>query len=98
MRRFAPLVALLVSLGNVGFAHEGNDHIRGVVTLIAAHSITVRTTATATKTVMLDDKTVFQKSGGPAHMTDLTIGDRVVIDVPEKTTLARLIRFGPPKK
>jgi hypothetical protein len=43
---------------------------------------------------MITDKTTFQRSGKAAHLADLKVGDRVVIDVPEKTTNALLVQIG----
>ena len=87
-------VALVSVISTVVLAHGGNDHIRGVVTNISAQSVTVQTADKATKTVSLTAKTTFQLAGKTAHLADLKVGDRVVIDVPEKTTQALLIQVG----
>ena len=52
------------------------------------------TAAKATKTLNLTDKTTFQRSGKAARLDDVKVGDRVVIDVPVKTTNALLIQIG----
>jgi hypothetical protein len=91
------LIALVVSVGLAGtiaFAHGGNEHVRGVVTQISAQSITVQTADKATKTLTLTDKTVFERAGKAAHLADVKVGDRVVIDVRQKTTNALLIKIG----
>ena len=41
MKRLVILVLSMVVIGTVAFAHEGNEHVRGVVTAISAQSITV---------------------------------------------------------
>ncbi len=79
-------------------AHEGNEHVRGVVTAISATSIAVETAPKTTKTLTVTAKTVFTKSGKPAKLDDVKVGDRVVIDVPEHTTEAKLVQFGAPAK
>jgi hypothetical protein len=94
MKRLIPLALSLVVAGTVVFAHEGNEHVRGVVTQISTQSITVQTTPKTTKTLTLSDKTTFKQGGKAAHLTDLKVGDRVVIDVPEHTTQALLIQIG----
>jgi len=88
--------AILLALTGIVSAHEGHEHVRGVVTAVAANSITVEVTgkAKATKTLTLNDKTVYKKSGKTAHATDLKIGDRVIVEVPEKTTEAAEITIG----
>ena len=80
--------------GTVVFAHGGNEHVRGIVTQIASQSVTVQTTSKVTRTLTLSDKTTFKQGGKTAHLADLKVGDRVVIDVPEKTTQALLIQIG----
>ena len=76
------------------FAHNGNDHVRGVVTKLSAQSVTVQMVDKGTKTLTLTDQTVFKQAGKAAQLSDLKVGDRVVIDVPEKTTKAVLIQIG----
>ena len=92
--RNATLIASLIVFSTVVSAHGGNDHIRGVVTNISAQSVTVQIDNKATKTLTLTAKTTFQLGGKTAHLADLKVGDRVVIDVPEKTTQALLIQIG----
>ena len=87
-------VALVSVISTVVLAHGGNDHIRGIVTSISAQSVTVEVANKATKTFTLTAKTTIQLSGKPAHLADVKVGDRVVIDVPEKTTQALLIQIG----
>jgi hypothetical protein len=98
MKRIAALTLLFafVSAGTALLAHGNNDHVRGVVTQISAASVTVQVSAQSTKTLTLNDKTTFEKSGQAAQATDLKVGDRVVIDVPKGTTEALLIKFGAP--
>ena len=91
--RNATLIASLIVFSTVAFAHGGNDHIRGVVTNISAQSVTVQIDNKTTKTLTLTAKTTIQQGGKAAHLADLKVGDRVVIDVPEKTTQALLIQI-----
>jgi hypothetical protein len=102
MKRLAVLTFLFafVLAGTAVLAHGNNDHVRGVVTQISTASVTVQVSAQTTKTLTLNDKTTFEKSGQAAQSSDLKVGDRVVIDVPKGTTEALLIKFGapPPKK
>ena len=101
MKRLVLILAIVVAsaaFSTASWAHEGNDHVRGVVTEISATAIKVRTTGTKVTTLTLDDKTVFEKSGAKTRMEDLKVGDRVVVDVPEHTTRATLVQFGAPAK
>lgn len=94
MKRFVTLAVLFVAVIAPLSAHGGFDHLRGVVTQISAQSITVQTSAKATKTLTVNAKTTFEKSGKPAAIVDLKVGDRVIVEVPEKTSEAAVIRFG----
>ncbi len=94
MKRLITLIVSVVLAGTIAFAHGDNVHVRGVVTQVSAQSITVQTADKATKTLTLTDKTTFQRSGKAAHLDDVKVGDRVVIDVPVKTTNALLIQIG----
>jgi Domain of unknown function (DUF5666) len=97
MRIMATLFAVLAA-GTITLAHGDNDHVRGTVTQISAQGITIQTTAKATRTLALSDKTTFEKSGRKATLADLKVGDRVVIDVPKKTNEALEVQFGAPAK
>ena len=91
------LIAFIVSLvlgGAIAYAHGGNDHVRGVVTQISAQSVTVETAPKVTRTLTLSEKTTYKQGGKAAHLADLKVGDRVVIDVPEKSAQALLIQIG----
>jgi hypothetical protein len=94
MTRLIALVGALTLVGTVALAHGGNEHVRGVVTKVSAESVTVQTADHGTKTLMITDKTTLTHDGKAAQLSDLHVGDRVVIDVPEKTTHALLIRIG----
>jgi hypothetical protein len=94
MPRFSALAATFLFAGSLVFAHGGNEHVRGVVTKISAQSITVQTTPKETRTLVLSQQTTFKQAGKVAHLADLKVGDRVVVDVPEKKNDALLIQFG----
>ena len=100
MKRLAISCVFVLGLGAMVGAHGNNDHVRGVVSEVSAASLTVQVAGEGNKKLVLNDKTAFEKSGKPAHLADLKIGDRVVVDVPKGSSEARLIRFGaaPPKK
>ena len=68
----------------------------GTVTSSSARSITVETKAKKSVTVDVSDKTKFEKSGSPATLKDLKVGDRVVIhaDVSGDKLVANEVHFG----
>src|SRR5437660_11616020 len=79
------------------FAHGNEKQMMGTVTSIPDNSITVETKSKKTVTVSLSASTKFQKSGSPAALKDLKIGDKVVIHAAgsEDKLGATKIRFGP---
>ena len=93
MRLIATLL-LCLTAGVAAMAHGNNEHVRGTITDLTAQAVTVRTTANATKTLTLSDKTVFLKAGRKAALADLKVGERVVIDVPKGTSQAIEVQFG----
>jgi Rad3-related DNA helicase len=96
MKRFTALVVALVMVSAVLSAHGDYDHIRGVVTRLDASSMSVETSAKTAKTVTLGGKTTFEKSGKPATLADLKVGDRVLVEVHKGTLQAGIVRFGLP--
>jgi hypothetical protein len=97
MARWAARLALFAFFGAVAFAHGGYDHVRGVVTKISAQSISLQVADNSIRTLTLTDKTSVQQGTSPAKVADIKVGDRVVIDVPEKKAEAVLIKIGSAK-
>ncbi|HUK33375.1 MAG TPA: hypothetical protein VLV86_05670 [Vicinamibacterales bacterium] len=98
MKQLLSVIALVLAVSAGALAHNGNDHVRGVVTAVSAQSVTVQLADKTTKTLSIGTKTEFESAGKPAHLGDVKIGDRVVIDVPEHGTNALLIKVGAAKK
>jgi hypothetical protein len=73
------LAAILVFLAEPGaFAHGNEQHVIGVVSQVTDAAITVKT-VDGPVTVAVGSVTEFAKSGVAAKITDLKVGDRVVI-------------------
>jgi hypothetical protein len=98
MKQLLSVIALVLAVSAGALAHNGNEHVRGVITAVSAQSVTVQLPDKSTKTLSISSKTEFETSGKPAHLGDVKIGDRVVIDVPEHGTNALLIKVGATKK
>jgi hypothetical protein len=95
MKMFAAAmaVAAMVALGaRPAGAHAGHAHkVMGTVTMIAADHVMVKTKekgATEEKvvTILVNDKTKVLKGTAAGAMTDVTAGQRVVIDVGDGST------------
>jgi hypothetical protein len=93
----AVVLALLTASGAPAFAHGDNAHVRGVVTQVSAQSITVQLADKTTKTLTVNAKTTFERAGKAAAMTDVKVGDRVVIDVPKNSSEALEVQIGAAK-
>jgi hypothetical protein len=94
MKQLLSVIALVLAVSAGVLAHNGNEHVRGVVTAVSAQSVTVQLPDKSTKTLSISAKTEFETSGKPAHLADVKVGDRVVIDVPEHGANALLIKVG----
>jgi len=96
MNRTLAVVTLLFTVSLMALAHGNEKHVMGKVTSISDTSITVETTAKKSVTVDMSDKTKFEKSGAPATLKDLKVGDRVVIHagVSGDKLVANEVQFG----
>jgi hypothetical protein len=96
MKRTVAVFALVLAVSAIAFAHGNEKHVMGTVTSISDNSITVEATSKKTITVTVSAATKFQKSGSPAALKDLKVGDKVVIHAtgPEEKLLATEVRFG----
>jgi hypothetical protein len=93
----AVVLALLLASGAPAFAHGTNAHVRGVVTQVSAQSITVQLADKTTKILTVSAKTTFARAGKAAAVTDVKVGDRVVIDVPKNSSEAIEVEIGAAK-
>lgn len=79
---------------------RGNEHIRGTVSALSSRSITVQTAGKISRAVSVAvlPSTRFMKSAAQASMTDLHMGDRVVIHATRsgEKLAAVLVEFGTP--
>jgi ribosomal protein S1 len=92
-RAVLSFVAAFVLAGASVFAHGNAEHVRGTVVTISATTITVQVTPKLTRTVTVNPKTMVMK--GDAHLTlkDVKVGDRVVVDVDKKTSVATELKL-----
>ena len=93
------LVACISFITTVALAHGDEVHVTGTVASVAKDSITVKTTANALVTVAVVPQTTFTKNKSAAKLTDLNVGDRVVIHAKEPTEgklVADTVQFSTP--
>jgi len=83
--RHCVLLACISLISVAAFAHGGEEHVIGTVTKASPDSIIVKTTAGKMVTVAVAPETKFIKDKGASKITDLNVGDRVVIHAKEPT-------------
>lgn len=91
------LLTAFMLTGTVAFAHGDAVHVQGTVTNVTDTAITVQTTAKQTQTITINTQTMVMK--GSTHLTikDVKVGDRVVLDVDKKTSVATEVKLGTAK-
>ena len=96
MKRTIAVVTLLFAISSMALAHGKEKHVMGTVTNISENSITVETPDKKSISVEVTDKTKFEKSGSPATIKDLKVGDKVVVhaDVSDNKLVANEVQFG----
>lgn len=71
--------SLLFAMTLVVFAHNGMEHVMGTVAAVTENSITVDTVKHTKVTVLIDPSTKFIDNNAQATLSNLKVGDRVVI-------------------
>ncbi len=79
MKRLALALSALLLGSTLTVAHGNFEHVLGTVSKITANSVAVTTATGEVKTVTIVADTKFIKSGAAAGLSDLKVGDRVVI-------------------
>jgi hypothetical protein len=90
------VLTLLVILVSAAFAHGDKKHVIGTLEKVNADSLVVKTADGKSVGVNLGPSTVYvTKDGKPARLTDLAVGERVVIHATPKgeTLVADEVRF-----
>jgi hypothetical protein len=99
--RFVSLLALIVLTAAGAFAHGNKKHVTGTLEKINADSVVVKTADGKSVEVKLAAATAYvsrvDKEDKPAKVSDLAVGDRVVIHATPKgeTLEADEIKFSP---
>jgi len=99
----AVAAAVVVTMGSglPALAHGGHEHVMGTLKTVDAPGRKVEITTAQGKVVavVLDDKTKYLRGKAAAAATDLTVGERVVIDAAKENgqLVAREVRLQPAK-
>ena len=97
--RLLLLVACISLMTAAAIAHGDEQHVIGTVASVAKDSITVKTPANALITVAVVPQTTFSKNKAAAKLSDLNVGNRVVIhakEVAEGKLVADTVQFSAP--
>src|SRR6266545_544895 len=74
--------------------HGQPEHVRGTVTAVTDTVITIRTTENQTRTITIDAKTMIMRGSAHVPTKDVKVGERIVVDINEPTSVAREIQLG----
>lgn len=97
--RLLILIACVSLITAAAIAHGDEQHVIGTVASVTKDSITVKTLANALVTVAVVPQTTFSKNKSTAKLSDLNVGDRVVIHAKEPTggkLVADTVQFSTP--
>ncbi len=96
MKRMTLLLAMVALAVGAAFGHGKGPHVMGTVTAMTDSSITVQSKTKEPVTVYTMPTTKYEKSGSAAAMTDLKVGDRVVIHAEKMgdKLMANEVKFG----
>jgi hypothetical protein len=99
MRPAQGLLAVLIWIGCISpaYAHGGGPHVLGTVKAVGAKSITVTDATAKPVVVSVDDKTTVERGGKPATLTEVKVGERVVVHTRKTAAglVAIIIKVGP---
>ena len=79
MKRLLGLVASVLLIASLAFAHGNEQHVMGTVSKVTDATITVTTTDGKSVDVALTSQTVFTKDGKTITVKGIKQGERVVI-------------------
>ena len=96
MKRPVSIVLSLLFLAGMAFAHGNEQHVMGTVTAVSDSSITVETMDKHQVTVSIVPDTKFMMGTTAATLTNLKVGDRVVIHAVKKDDQlqAHMVKIG----
>lgn len=94
--RTAAACVLVALLAQLAFAHGNEKHVIGTVKNLSEDKITVTTLDGKTQEVRVTKATLFERDGRAATLSNLKIGDRVVIHAVTKSGVleAHTVKIG----
>ena len=84
MKKILATLFILVLMVSSAYAHNGMEHVMGIVAGIADDSITVTTKDGKTETVMATAETRYSRMDTAIALKDIKAGDHVVIHATKK--------------
>lgn len=92
------IVCIALVTGSIlATAHNGMEHVMGTIAAVTSNSVTVNTTQHKAVTVLIDPSTKFHNNNAAGSLSDLKVGDRVVIHAKpnaEKKLVAVTVKWG----
>ncbi|HEX9367470.1 MAG TPA: hypothetical protein VF921_12630 [Vicinamibacterales bacterium] len=80
----ALVVMIPLVLSGIGFAHEGPHKVMGTVSAVHEHRVDVKTTDGKNVSITTEEKTKILRGATAIRVTDIRVGDRVVVTATEK--------------
>ncbi len=87
------VVLFLILFTSAVWAHGGNDHVMGTVTVIDATHMELKTSEGVVVSVVLTDKTEYASKNNPPTAKP-RVGDRVAADVVKDGKVLRAVEIG----
>jgi len=84
MKQIAAVIALSLA-ATVAFAHNGVEHVMGTLSAKTDSSVTVETVKHTKVVVLLDKATTYNFNDKSMSLSDLKVGERVVVNAKEGT-------------
>lgn len=98
MQRMLLILVTFLFGGALAVAHGDAMHVRGTITKVSGNAVTIQTSDKPSKAVTFTvaDHTDIDKGSANASLKDLTVGSRVVVELPKGKTEAESIKIGSP--
>lgn len=84
MKRLLLLILTFSLFAGAAYAHNGMQHVMGIVTAMTESSVSVKTMHGTVQTVALTSDTKFLKGDAAITMQDIKVGDHIVIHAAKK--------------
>jgi len=79
MKRIMAVALTPILFASMAYAHNGQQHVMGMVTAMSETSVTVKAMDGTTQTIAVTPDTKYMKQNAAIQMKEIKVGDHVVI-------------------